>query len=38
MGIGDTEEEALADAEREIAEQGMARQNGDALKAELIEE
>jgi len=38
MGIGDSEESAIADAKREIAEQGMARQNGDALEAELIED
>jgi len=36
MGIGDTEQKALADAEREISEQGLARQEGDSLEAELI--
>ncbi len=38
MGIGDTEDEALADAEREISEQGLARQEGDSLEAELVVE
>ena len=39
MGIGDTEAEAIADARRELAEQGLvADEDGYFLEAELIEE
>jgi hypothetical protein len=39
MGIGDTEQEALADAEREIKDQGLVvDEDGYFLEAELIED
>jgi hypothetical protein len=39
MGIGDTEQEALADAKREIEDQGMVvDEDGYFIEAELIEE
>jgi hypothetical protein len=39
MGIGDTKEESLADAKREISDQGLVvDEDGYFLEAELIED
>ncbi len=38
MGIGDSEKSAIADAKREIAEQGLEMEDGDSLVAEVVVE